>query len=112
MLVLVDHAAEKLNLKPTAAVTHTVNSALLAEGTLTSELRKLTNGRGFDYAIDAVGLGSLVKAGHGALATGGTVLTLGGSQQAPPFTLQQHLIKGITYRGSHQGDSVPRVVSL
>lgn len=111
MLVLVDHAAEKLSLNPTAAVTHTINSTLLAEGELTSELRKLTNGRGFDYAIDAVGSGSLIKDGHGALATGGTVLTLGGSLQTPAFTLQQHLIKGITYRGCHQGDAVPRIVS-
>ena len=111
-LVLVDNSAEKLSRVPTDVATHSINSALLAEGELTSKLRKLTSGRGFDYVIDAVGSGSLLKDGHGALAKGGTLLTLGGSQQTPTFTLQQHLIKGITYRGTHQGDSVPRLVSL
>ena len=111
MLVLVDNADEKLSLIPTGVATHTINSALLAEGELTSKLRKLTNGRGFDYVIDAVGSGNLLKEGHGALARQGTLLTLGGSQQTPAFTLQQHLLKGITYRGTHQGDSVPRIVS-
>ena len=112
VLVLVDNAAGKLSLESAAVATHTINSALLAEGELTSELRRLTNGHGFDYAVDAVGSGGLLKDGHGALAKGGTLLTLGGSQQTPAFTLQQHLIKGITYRGTHQGDSVPRLVSL
>lgn len=111
MLVLVDHAAEKLSQTPAAVATHTINSALLTEGELTSQLHKLSNGRGFDYVIDAVGLGSLLKDGHSALAKRGTLLTLGGSLETPAFTLQQHLVKGITYKGTHQGDSVPRIVS-
>ena len=111
MLVLVDNSDEKLSRIPTDVATHTINSALLAEGELASKLCKLTNGRGFDYVIDAVGSGNLLKEGHEALAKGGTLLTLGGSQQTPAFTIQQHLLKGGTYRASHQGDSVPRIVS-
>lgn len=74
-------------------------------------MHDLTNGRGFDYVIDAVGSGVLLKEGHLALAAGGTLLTLGGNSQPPQFPIEQHLVKGITYRGTHQGDSVPRVVS-
>ena len=111
-LVLIDNSDEKLRIIPQDVATLTINSASLGEGEIASRLKELTDGIGFDYVIDAVGHGGLLGEGHTALAKCGTLLTLGGSPKPPQFPIEQHLVKGITYRGTHQGDSVPRIVGL
>lgn len=110
-LVLIDNSDEKLRIIPSGVATQTINSASLGEGGVASKLKDLTGGHGFDYVIDAVGNGSLLREGHLALAKCGTLLTLGGNPNPPQFPIEQHLVKGITYRGTHQGDSVPKIVS-
>ena len=74
------------------------------------EIHRLTDYAGLDYAIDAVGSGAVLASAHHSLTPCGTLLTLGGTQQSPQFTVEQHLVNGITYRGTHQGDSVSRVM--
>ncbi|GAB1318125.1 hypothetical protein MFIFM68171_08335 [Madurella fahalii] len=118
-LVLVDKSPEKLAVLPAcvkAAATDLVDSSDFAAGRESEEhfverLKGLTTGgRGFDYALDCVGRGDLVKVGHLALKAKGTIITVGGSPDvALQVTSSQHLVRGITYRGTHQGDSVPRV---
>ncbi len=111
-LVLIDNSEEKLRIIPEGVATLVINSTSLAEGEIASKLKELTGGIGFDYVIDAVGHGGLLGEGHTALAKCGTLLTLGGNPKPPQFPIEQHLVKGITYRGTHQGDSVPRIVRL
>ncbi|KAK0725107.1 chaperonin 10-like protein [Lasiosphaeris hirsuta] len=114
-LVVVDNSTAKLAMLPECireAVTHVVDSSdLTDEGQLVERLKELTpGGLGFDYALDCVGRGDLVKAGHLALRARGTVISVGGSPDvALQVTLSQHLVRGITHRGTHQGDSVPSV---
>jgi aryl-alcohol dehydrogenase len=118
-LVLVDKSAKKLSMLPACvreAATDLVDSSAFAAGRESEEqlierLKKLTPGEhGFDYVLDCVGRGDLVKVGHLALKARGTLITVGGSLDIMQVTLSQHLVKGVTYRGTHQGDSVPRVV--
>ena len=82
-----------------------------APGEAAEMIRRITGkGGGVDYAIDAVGSGAVLAEAHDALVPGGTVVTLGGSTQTPGFPIEKHLGKGAVYRGTHQGDSVARVV--
>ena len=115
-LVVVDHSILKLAMLPTCikeAATDLVDSSDAKEDELVNRLKALTrDGQGYDYALDCVGRGDLVKIGHLALRSRGTVVTVGGSTDtALQVTLSQHLTRGITYKGTHQGDSVPSVVS-
>lgn len=73
---------------------------------------EITDGQGVDYVIDAVGHPEVLKVGQQALAKCGTLLTLGGKPTEAGIRIDLQLIKGITYRGTHQGDSVPSVVSI
>lgn len=109
-LVIIDHADTKLNIIPGGIVTGTLNSAGLQESEIAEKLLKTTNGIGFDYVIDCVGLAQLVNAGHQALAPRGMVLTVGGPPSAASISLSAQLLGGRTYRGTHQGDSVPDTV--
>ncbi|KAK0649723.1 chaperonin 10-like protein [Cercophora newfieldiana] len=114
MLVLVDNSSVKLGILPEfvkGAVTDMVDSSTVKDGDeLVERLKGLTSdGRGFDYALDCVGRGDVVRVAHLALRARGTVITVGGSTDTMQFTLSQHLTRGITYKGTHQGDSVPSV---
>ena len=111
-LVLIDHADAKLNLVPEGVVTGTVNSSGLREDEIAEKLKSMTRGLGFDYVIDCVGLAKLVNAGHQALAPRGMVLTIGGPPSAASISMSAQLLGGRTYRGTHQGDSVPETVCI
>ncbi len=116
-LVVVDNSKEKLGMLPKCVrdiVTDLVDWGGLSGDELVERLKGLTlRGMGFDYVLDCVGRGELVKIGHLALKARGLVITVGGSTDtALQVTLSQHLTRGITYRGTHQGDSVPAVVSV
>ena len=101
-LVVVDNSSVKLGMLPgcvKSAVTDLVDSSGLGgEEELVERLRGLTEGGvGFDYVLDCVGRGALVKAGHLALRARGTLITVGGSpDMALQVTLSQHLMRGIT----------------
>lgn len=133
-LILLDVSDEKLSIIPSSIIPglQTINSGKLSEP-VSSHLLKITNGEGFDYIIDAVGNPEVVGGtsplfisypiylltptiysveAHKALAKLGTLLTLGGNPNQPQFAIEQHLVKGVTYRGTHQGDSVPKIVCL
>ncbi|KAK1760288.1 geraniol dehydrogenase [Echria macrotheca] len=113
-LVVVDNSAAKLAMLPECvktAATNFVDSSGLSDEDLVQRLKELTpDGRGYNYALDCVGRGDLVKIGHLALRTRGTVITVGGGNDvALQVTISEHLGRGITYKGTHQGDSVPSV---
>lgn len=84
----------------------------MKDGELVEKLLELTDGEGVDYVIDAVGSPQVLRDGHRAMATRGTIVTLGGTVKDCGIAIEDHLVKGGTWRGTHQGDSVPRIVSL
>ena len=97
---------------PQSVVTSTLNSANLGETEIVEKLKAMTEGAGFDFVLDCVGVPELISAGHKALSTKGVIVTVGGG---PPTAeakigLSTQLIGGRTYRGTHQGDSVPATV--
>jgi aryl-alcohol dehydrogenase len=118
MLAVVDNSTVKLGMLPECikgVVTDLVDSSTAEGGdVLVEKLKDLTpDGLGFDCALDCVGRGEVVRVAHLALRARGTVVTVGGSTDtALQVSLSQHLTRGITYKGTHQGDSVPSVVSL
>ena len=114
VLVLVDNSVEKLGVIPeeiTEGVT-CINSKGMQQGKVAERLRQLSpDGRGFDYVLDCVGSSSVITEAHDACAKCAALVTVGGSNVAKPeFVLSSHLVKGLTYRGTHQGDSVSRVM--
>ena len=71
----------------------------------------MTAGKGFDYVLDCAGFGELVAEGYDSLRKRGTVVTVGGGPEKANLLLTSALTKGLTYRGTHQGDAVSSNVS-
>lgn len=116
-IILVDNSQVKLDSLPKAILgpkTILYHSAGKANDVVASELRALAanNNQGLDYALDCVGNPDILQAAHAALDKLGTLVTVGSGSQTnvAGLLLSQHLVKGITYRGTHQGDSVPRIM--
>lgn len=117
IVILVDNSQVKLDSLSRSILgpkTHLYNSAGKANEVVASELRTLAanDNQGLDYAFDCVGHENILKAAHAALDKLGTLVTVGSGSQTnvAGLSLSQHLVKGITYRGTHQGDSVPRIM--
>ncbi|KAK4548555.1 hypothetical protein LTR36_009465 [Oleoguttula mirabilis] len=113
-LVLVDNSQTKLDMIPRELLegVHAVNSSNKSSEDLAAELRALTpRGAGMDFAMDGVGHEAVLLAAHLCLDKLGTALIVGGSPTAKiSAAIEGHLVKGLTTRGMHQGDSVPRVM--
>lgn len=116
-IILVDNSQVKLDSLPRSVLgprTRLYNSAGKPNEVVASNLRNLAanDGQGLDYALDCVGNEDILKIAHAALDKLGTLVTVGSGSQTnvAGLSLSQHLVKGITYRGTHQGDSVPRVM--
>ena len=107
---MIDNSKTKLDSIPKDWATDFIDASRFENQNVMDEILRLTNNVGLDYAIDAVGLGAILASAHQSLTPCGTLLTLGGSLESPKFTVEQHLVNGITYRGTHQGDSVSRVM--
>ena len=113
-LVLIDNSEAKLATIAQELLkgVHIINSSDLKAGSVANKLRGLSpDGQGMDYALDCVGNEAVVIEAHDSLTMLGTLITCGSSATATAgFKLVSQLAKGITYRGTHQGDSVPRVM--
>ncbi|KAK5133160.1 hypothetical protein LTR08_008096 [Meristemomyces frigidus] len=113
-LVLVDNSQTKLDMIPKELLegVHIVNSTNKSPEDVAAELKKLTpSGAGMDFAMDGVGNEIVLLTAHLSLDKLGTALIVGGSPNAKQQTkIENHLVNGLTTRGMHQGDSVPRVM--
>ena len=113
-LVLVDNSATKLGMIPEGLLegVHTINSSKLSQDELVAKLKQLTpTGLGMDVALDCVGNEAVVNAAYQCLDKLGIVMTVGGSATAKPqYAIERNLVNGLTIRGTHQGDSVSRVM--
>lgn len=113
-LVLADNSQTKLDMIPKEILegVHTINTAGQAPEDIAAALKKLTpTGLGMDYAIDGVGNEDVVLAAHLCLDKLGTMIIVGGSPTARLTPkIEGHLVGGLTTRGTHQGDSVSRIM--
>ncbi|KAK4501534.1 hypothetical protein PRZ48_007343 [Zasmidium cellare] len=114
-LILIDNSPTKLSkIHPSLLQNvHVLDTSSHKTPTETATaIRALTpNNTGVDYALECIGVESCLLAAHASLDTLGTLITIGSSATAKmPFGLASHLIRGITVGGTHQGDSVSRVM--
>jgi len=108
-VILIDNSEAKLKMLPAGAATSTICSASLKDGEVAQKLLDLTDGKGVNFVVECAGFGKLITEGHAALAKRGTVLTVGGAGDNAEISVSKQLIKGATYKGTHQGDSVTSV---
>jgi len=113
-LILVDNSQTKLDMIPKELLEDvtTINSAKQQPGQLVTTLKELSlDGQGPDLAIDCVGAEAVLIDAHAALTVTGMLITIGAAAGLKAgFSVEAQLAKGITYRGTHQGDSVSRVM--
>ena len=91
---------------------HIVNSMDKSPEDVAAEIKRLSpTGSGMDFTLDCVGNDAVIMAAHAALDKLGMLLNVGsGSASNPQYTIAKHLVMGATARGTHQGDSVPRIM--
>ena len=114
-LVLVETLQARIDAIPSdlLAGVHVLHASDLPRAAIVSELRRLSaSGTGMDLALDCAGSPEVLATCAEALGKCGTVLTVGGVSpgQTTAFQSEKFLVGGLTYRGTHQGDSVPRVM--
>ncbi|KAK3676315.1 hypothetical protein LTR78_003589 [Recurvomyces mirabilis] len=100
-LVLVDNSSVKLNMIPKELLegVTVLDSSTLPHEDLVSKLKSLT--------LD--GNEAVATAAYECLDKMGMVMNIGGSATAQPkYAVERNLVNGLTIRGTHQGDSVPR----
>lgn len=107
-VIIVNRTRDKLDLIPSGIATHTICSSGYEKGRVAAEIRKLTGGKGVDFVIDCAGHGSVIEEGIAALKIKGMVVGAGGGPAPAILSISHVLLGGFTYRGTHQGDAVPR----
>jgi L-iditol 2-dehydrogenase len=102
-IIAIDIETEKLDLAQQLGADITLNSF---EGEVVSEIRKLTNHRGADIVIEAVGVTNSVKTALDGVRKGGAVAVIGNLSPKVELALQSLVAREITVYGScaSQGD--------
>nr|OQO05624.1 hypothetical protein B0A51_17608 [Rachicladosporium sp. CCFEE 5018] len=113
-LVLVDTSQTKLDIIPSEILSGVtvLNSKDFTHDALVAKLQQLSaDAEGMDFALDCVGNEHVIAAAADCLTKRGTVMTIGSTSTTQAvFKTEKFLVFGLTYRGMHQGDSVPRVM--
>ncbi|KAI3395545.1 hypothetical protein diail_1207 [Diaporthe ilicicola] len=107
-VIVIDISQNKLDLIPSGLATDTICSLGLERGSVAARIKRLTCSHGVDYALDCAGNGELIAEGCEALKKRGMVVSIGGGNNQAPLDITQMLVRGLTYKGTHQGDSVSR----
>ncbi len=115
-IVAVDTADAKLELARQFGATHVLNST--QEDNLVRTLRKLTGG-GADYAFECVGRGDVVAQAFGALAKGGTAVSVGVASRKDTtsvstlsLTCDEKTLKGSYFGSARPREDFPRLLGL
>jgi aryl-alcohol dehydrogenase len=118
-VIIMDVSQAKLDLMPTGLASHgIVCSPGMEQGSVAAQIKEITAAiGGVDYALDCAGDGRLVAECCHAAKKRGMVVSVGGGVTQAPLSVTEMLVKGLTYRGTHQGDSVsqtfiPRLIQL
>ncbi|MBC9926498.1 MULTISPECIES: Zn-dependent alcohol dehydrogenase [unclassified Leucobacter] len=115
-IIVADVSDEKLELGRSFGATHVVNSR---EVDLLETVRSLTDGRGVDYAFEAIGLPFTIEACYDAVRRGGTAVVVGQVADGvkisiDPFVMsdQEKRLIGSNYGSSRQSIDFPRIIDL
>ncbi|QNE21346.1 NAD(P)-dependent alcohol dehydrogenase [Kribbella qitaiheensis] len=115
VVIVVDRVAERLELALELGATHSINAE---QADTTEELRKITQGRGVDAAIETTGNVGVLEMAIESLAIGGSCFVIG----APPagsrasFNVNAQLpgrrIVGVTLGDSEPERFIPQLIAL
>jgi len=111
----VDIKRRKLELAKAFGVTHTIDSS---SEDVVAKVRELTEGRGADYAFDAIGLPEVTATCFEAVRPGGTAVTVGMNadwvEAKLPFPLiyQERKLLGCSYGSVQPATDIPRILDL
>lgn len=115
-IIVADVSQEKLELGRTFGATHVINSR---EVDLVDTVRELTDGRGVDYAFEAIGLPFTIEACYEAIRRGGTAVVVGQVADGvkisiDPFVMsdQEKSLIGSNYGSSRQSIDFPKIIDL
>jgi len=117
MIIAADLLDFKLEMAMKFGATHTINNG---RGNLIEKVMELTNGRGVDYAFEAIGTPVTVGLVVDAIRKGGTAVAIGVNSMATetipvnPFVLVlwQKSLLGTLYGGSNPRTDIPRMLQL
>ncbi|MEU3848062.1 Zn-dependent alcohol dehydrogenase [Micrococcus terreus] len=114
--IVSDISDEKLELGRTFGATHTVNSR---NADLRESVNELTDGRGVDYAFEAIGLAPTIEACYESVRRGGTAVVVGQvadgvTIQIDPFVMsdQEKKLIGSNYGSTRMSIDFPKILDL
>ena len=116
MIIAADLSDAKLETARRFGATHTINSG---EQDLLEAVRTLTDDRGVDYALEAIGLRRTIELAYSALAKGGTAVVAGQVPEGVQISIdpyemseQEKTLKGSNYGSSRPAIDFPRIADL
>ncbi|MEZ3162165.1 NAD(P)-dependent alcohol dehydrogenase [Microbacterium sp. BWT-B31] len=106
-IIAVDLVAARLELAEELGATCTVDSSVQD---IAEVVKRVTDGRGADYAIDATGVASVVETAASILTPLGTVVSIGAPAPGTTVAMDVNfMLNGRRYVGVTVGDSMPQV---
>ncbi|MBU6269557.1 MAG: Zn-dependent alcohol dehydrogenase [Sphingomonadales bacterium] len=106
-IIAVDRVAEKLEMARRFGATHVVDASA---GDVAEQVMALTNGRGVDHAIEAIGRKDTIEAAFDSLAKGGTATVVGVSPMGTTVEISANrLLREVRLQGSNMGSVRPAV---
>jgi S-(hydroxymethyl)glutathione dehydrogenase / alcohol dehydrogenase len=115
MIIAVDRLDNKLDYARSFGATHAINSR---QEDAVAAIRELTDGRGVDYAFDAIGDPGVSRACYDAIRRGGTAVVVGmaptGAEIPIPSTIagEEKIVKGCFYGSTRPNVDFPRLVNF
>jgi Zn-dependent alcohol dehydrogenase len=114
-IVGVDLLDRKLEYARRFGATHTLNPG---RDDVVKTIRRLTGGRGADYAFEVIGLGKTIEQAYAATRPGGTTVVVGAAARDETVTLpawsfmSEKVIKGSVYGSTRPHVDIPRLIEL
>ncbi|KAI3390224.1 hypothetical protein diail_12192, partial [Diaporthe ilicicola] len=108
IIIGIDRVASRLEIAKSLGATHTIDTSEI-KGTLTEEIRGITEGSGTTITVDASGAMPLIQQGVDFTANQGKVILVG----VPPMdaalqvALVPHIMSGKSIQGSMEGGVLP-----
>jgi S-(hydroxymethyl)glutathione dehydrogenase / alcohol dehydrogenase len=114
-IIAVDKDPAKLDMAKTFGAT----DGLVADEGVVKAIRKLTDGKGVDYAFEAIGIGAVMELASSATRAGGKTVLVGiGKRQdqmavnAFSYPLQSKTLCGCMYGSANPPEDFPRMLRL
>lgn len=114
-IIAIDLSEDKLEMAKGFGATHTIN----ANDEVYKEIKKLTEGRGVDYAFEVVGIPSVIELAYAITRNGGTVVPVGVGKatervsfNALTLSLKAKKICGCMYGSANPPVDFPKMLSL